>query len=122
RYMKGSDALLLVGFKGENSDLQIPGKLFEYMAINRPIFVVAPRASGIGEMFHAENVTGEISEPDDILDISNKLIRMINNDQGYPYNRIEKFNRHVLVKQLENILTSLISARDYKRLKNSCYQ
>ena len=84
RYMKGSNALLLVGFKGKNSDIQIPGKFFEYMAINRPIFVVAPVVSGIGEMFYNENINGEISEPDDISDISNKLMRMIKNDQGHP--------------------------------------
>jgi len=115
RYMKGSNALLLVGFKGKNSDLQVPGKFFEYMAINRPIFVVAPRASGIGEMFYSENITGEISEPDDISDISNKLIRIIKNDQGRPINNIEKFNRHVLVQQLEKILISLIRDSNYKK-------
>ena len=108
RYMKGSDALLLVGFKGKNSDMQVPGKFFEYIAIDRPIFVVAPSASGIGEMFYSENIAGEISEPDDISDISNKLMRMIKNDQGHPINKIEKFNRHVLAQQFEKILISLI--------------
>jgi hypothetical protein len=111
--MKGSNALLLVGFKGKNSDLQIPGKFFEYMAINRPIFVVAPRVSGIGKMFYSENIAGEISEPDDISDISYKLMRMIKNDQGHPINKIEKFNRHVLVQQLEEILISLNCGSDY---------
>jgi glycosyltransferase involved in cell wall biosynthesis len=82
----------LVGFKGENSEIQIPGKFFEYMAINKPIFVVAPRASGIGEMFFNENIRGEISEPDDVSDISNKLMRMIKNDQGHAFKKIEKFN------------------------------
>jgi len=113
RYMKGSNALLLVGFKGENSEIQIPGKFFEYMAINKPIFVVAPRASGIGEIFYGDNISGEISEPDDIPDISNKLMRMIKNDQGHPINKIEKFNRHVLVQQLEKILISLNCGSDY---------
>ena len=115
RYMKGSDALLLVGFKGKNSDLQVPGKFFEYMAINRPIFVVAPRASGIGEIFYSENLSGEISEPDDISDISNKLIRMIKNDQGHAFKKIEKFNRHVLVQKFEKILISLIRDSNYKK-------
>jgi len=113
RYMKGSNALLLVGFKGENSDIQIPGKFFEYMAIDRPIFVVAPKASSIGEIFYGDNISGEISEPDDISDISNKLMRMIKNDQGHPINKIEKFNRHVLVQQLEKILISLNCSSDY---------
>jgi glycosyltransferase involved in cell wall biosynthesis len=113
RYMKGSNALLLVGFKGEKSEIQIPGKFFEYMAINKPIFVVAPSASGIGEMFYSENIDGEISEPGDISDISNKLIRMIKNDQDHPNNRIEKFNRHVLVQQLEKIFISLNCSSNY---------
>jgi glycosyltransferase involved in cell wall biosynthesis len=112
-YMKGSNALLLVGFKGKNSDIQIPGKFFEYMAINRPIFVVAPRASAIWEMFYSENISGEISEPDDIADISNKLIRLVKSDQNHPFQKTEKFNRHVLVQQLEKILISLTRSRDY---------
>jgi hypothetical protein len=69
--------------------------------------------SGIGEMFYSENISGEISEPDDIPGISNKLIRMIKNNQGHSINKIEKFNRHVLVQQLEKILISLNCGSDY---------
>jgi hypothetical protein len=39
--MKGSNALLLVGFKGKIG-YPDPEEVFEYMAINRPILFVAP--------------------------------------------------------------------------------
>ena len=44
RLLEEADALLLVQ---PQSDVQVPGKLFEYICIGRPILALVPRASAI---------------------------------------------------------------------------
>ena len=105
-YLKGSDALLLVGFKGKGAEMQVPAKLYEYFAIKKPIFVLAPLKSAIADIFYVANPPGEICEPDNIPDITDKLAKIMKN-QYQPSPQIEKFNRHNLVIKLETILNRL---------------
>ena len=42
--MEEADALLLVQ---PQSDVQVPGKLFEYICIGRPVLALVPRASAV---------------------------------------------------------------------------
>jgi len=105
-YLKGSDALLLVGFKGKGAEMQVPAKLYEYFAIKKPILILAPLKSAIADIFYAAGVCGEICEPDNIPDITDKLTKIMKN-QYQPSPQIEKFNRHNLVIKLENILNRL---------------
>ncbi|MCH8251342.1 MAG: glycosyltransferase [Planctomycetes bacterium] len=44
-YMAASDALLLAGTQGAGSDLQVPNKLFEYLALKRPIIAALDPAN-----------------------------------------------------------------------------
>jgi len=103
-YLKGSDALLLVGFKGKGAEIQVPAKLYEYFAIKKPILVLAPSKSAITETFYTAKAPGEICEPDDINGIANKLKKLMERKFYKTSFQIEKFNRRNLVTQLDKIL------------------
>lgn len=62
--LKGADVLLLVGDTAPGSGAYIPGKLFEYMAVQRPILALSlpGEAASIVERFRL----GEVVRPDDL--------------------------------------------------------
>ncbi|WP_188816611.1 glycosyltransferase [Calditerricola satsumensis] len=62
--LKGADVLLLVGDTAPGSGAYIPGKLFEYMAVQRPILALTlpGEAASIVERFRL----GEVVRPDDL--------------------------------------------------------
>lgn len=53
RLLEEADALLLVQ---PQSDVQVPGKLFEYVCIGRPILALVPRASAIERILHNSGI------------------------------------------------------------------
>ena len=108
-YLKGSDSLLMVGFKGKNDEIQVSGKFYEYLAVAKPILILAPQKSDVAEIFHSINAPGEICDPDDISSIIANIKNLIKNKDKYQASsQIEKFNRHNLIIQLETILSSVL--------------
>jgi hypothetical protein len=57
--------LLLVGYAGPGSETQMSGKIFEYLAVRRPILALAPPASPVGDVLRASGVKHWIVSPDD---------------------------------------------------------
>jgi glycosyltransferase involved in cell wall biosynthesis len=50
--MRSADALLLVANTTPGAEAAVPGKLFEYLAVGRPIVAVAPRESSTADVLH----------------------------------------------------------------------
>jgi len=68
RLMEEADGLLLVQ---PQSDTQVPGKLFEYIRIGRPILALVPRSSGVEQILQnasTPNVCIYGDEPHDVVD------------------------------------------------------
>ncbi|MCK9910637.1 glycosyltransferase, partial [Microbacteriaceae bacterium K1510] len=61
--MKGADAQLLIGDVASDAGAYIPGKLYEYMGIGKPILALnkAGEATEIIEQFHL----GQVADPED---------------------------------------------------------
>ncbi|KQL48658.1 glycosyl transferase family 1 [Brevibacillus choshinensis] len=61
--MKGADALLLIGDVSADAGAYIPGKLYEYMGIGKPILALnkAGEATEIIEKFHL----GQVADPEE---------------------------------------------------------
>lgn len=74
--LRGSDVQLLVGFSGAGSDLQVPGKLFEYLGIGRPILALAPADSAIADVITRSGIAGTICDPDDPSQIADAIERI----------------------------------------------
>lgn len=81
-YLKGSDCLLLMGFVGENQDIQLTGKIFDYIAVCKPILAIAPEKTDIDIVLDKEPISSEMADPRDIEKIVEKLELMSSKD--YP--------------------------------------
>ena len=67
-----SDALLLITDPGEGGRLQVPAKLFEYMAASRPILAIVP--PGAAADIVRRTRTGAVVEPADVESIQFALL------------------------------------------------
>jgi glycosyltransferase involved in cell wall biosynthesis len=66
RHMAGSDALLLSGSAGAGAELQIPNKLFEYLAVRKPIIATCCAASPIVTILNDARAEAVICNPVDV--------------------------------------------------------
>ncbi len=96
-----SDALLLLLNNSENADGHIPGKLFEYMASNRPIIALGP-PSGDAATILKDTATGTTVGWRDQAKLEETLLQMIDRMQDYKPNQalLEKYSREALTQQL----------------------
>lgn len=62
--MKGADLLLLVGDTSEDAGAYIPGKLYEYMAVNRPILALS--VDGESATIVRDHHLGDVVHPFDL--------------------------------------------------------
>jgi len=109
QYQYSADLLLLVTSLGLQS--LATGKLFEYLAANRPIFALTMGTAA--EEIINRTGTGICLNPNDIDGITMQLKRIIsmypNLDFYQPVSReIEKYNRKLLTKQLAKIFEQVL--------------
>ena len=72
-----ADMLLLIVDTGATSDGVIPGKLFEYIACNKPIFALSD-ATATNEIL-LQGKLGPVVSPDDIVGCKTALVDILNN-------------------------------------------
>jgi hypothetical protein len=66
---RGADASLVLGISGPGSDLQVPNKLYEALAVRKPILAVAPGDSAVARVLaeaEADNLVCDPADPDHI--------------------------------------------------------
>jgi hypothetical protein len=64
-HMAGSDALILAGSTGRLNELQIPNKLFEYLAMRKPIVAALPQGNPGVSILRQSKAVAYICSPDD---------------------------------------------------------
>ena len=73
--LEEADALLLVQ---PQSDVQVPGKLFEYICIGRPILALVPRASAIEQILQKSGIPHVCIYGDDTATLADqKLVEFL---------------------------------------------
>ncbi|MFQ5414397.1 MAG: glycosyltransferase [Phycisphaerae bacterium] len=78
----GADAVMLGGVAGDGGSLQVPNKLFEYIAMRRPILAaVAPESPVIG-ILGACRAEAVVCAPDDDVGLADGMIRLA---RGVPF-------------------------------------
>ncbi len=70
-----SDVLLLLGPENREPEVQVPGKLYEYFAAERPILTLSRQGGAIAEILELAKVPYERAEPDDPLAIASAIAR-----------------------------------------------
>lgn len=115
--MKGADALLLIGDVSSDAGAYIPGKLYEYMGIGKPILALnkAGEATGIIENFGL----GQVADPEEKEAIKKAYLQLYREwkAQGETYaeergadfaERVKPYERREQAKQLAQLMDDLI--------------
>jgi glycosyltransferase involved in cell wall biosynthesis len=108
RLMEEADALLLVQ---PQSDVQVPGKLFEYICIGRPVLALVPRNSAVEDILQKSAIPNVcIYANDHPSDADQKLLAFLRLPNT-PVNASEwfrkNFNAEEQTKQLAGIIDEL---------------
>ncbi len=113
----GRDAtgLLLLGVSGDRPEVQVPAKLFEYLAIGRPILALAKRGGAIAATLASAQASHVIADPDDPLAIAHALEQVA---EEWPRRRepthhagIAQYRYDALATRLEREFEALVPAR-----------
>jgi glycosyltransferase involved in cell wall biosynthesis len=102
---KGADALLLIVDGGETTSGVIPGKLFEYVAADRPIICIAAPGATTGIIERGR--LGAVVAPGDVDRLEAALKKLIDEgDTGFQPDRayLEQFERSRIVGGLADLL------------------
>lgn len=105
--MQKSEVLLITNFNQESSKGIIPGKLFEYLAMQKKILSFGPKGSDVAKILE-ETQAGKHFAYDEFLPIKEFILNAYNDwKQGeilINKGNIEQYSRRNLTKKLANIL------------------
>ncbi len=127
-HMAGSDVLLLAGSSGVGSDLQVPNKLFEYLAVRRPIIAAVSANSPVVGILREAGAEASVCDPEDALGIAEAIENLSEShspDPAQAWDGVSRFDRANRARELAAIFqhvsqskilgrTSRIAAADHK--------
>ncbi|MCH4823264.1 glycosyltransferase family 4 protein [Gramella lutea] len=107
---KDASVLLLIEIDSEETRGIIPGKLFEYMAANKPILAIGPE-NWDAERIISETGTGSVYCYGEIEDIKNHILELFEKFQGNEEmsspSGVEQYHRKALTEKLANLIKNL---------------
>lgn len=108
--LAGADALLLAGSDGPGADLQVPAKLFEYLALRRPVIAAIPRENPAVDILHSAKVPLMMCQPTDTSQLANAMAKAATT--GFPlcadpWSGVDQFDRKHRAAQLLAIFERL---------------
>jgi glycosyltransferase involved in cell wall biosynthesis len=108
--MSSADALLLVANTTPGADATVPGKLFEYLAVGRPILAIAPRDSSTADLLR-QTGGGWLAAADDPEQIACVLLRAYNTRDATAANpeQVARFDRRVLSGDLARVFDQVVA-------------
>jgi hypothetical protein len=106
----GADASIVVGVAGPGGELQVPNKLYEYLAVRKVILALAPRDSAIAEVLARASADHLICDPRDEEQIAVGIELMVKQQRGFvdaPWSGVGRYDRrrsaHVLARMFDEI-------------------
>ncbi len=109
-----SDAVILAGSAGDGAHLQVPNKLFEYLALKRPIIAGAVKDNPAVEILKKSGAKAVLCKPDDASDIASALKRCIDgkfSDDHAAWHGVDQFSRRERARELTAIFDRLTTNR-----------
>ena len=113
-YLLSSDALLLIVDESKESNEIVPGKVYEYVGVKKPIIAIAPHTSAIEELMH-ETKSGMVAHQTEIFRITEiikeyYLFWKEKNDNFKPdIDVVNKYERKSAARELSEILNNVIN-------------
>lgn len=107
-----SDALLLVVDESKESREIVPGKVYEYIGVNRPLIAIGPEDGAVAQLIE-ETSSGYIAHQNNIEKIKSMFIDAYTNWEMGHHNidsnkeAITKYERRNATRQLAELLSSL---------------
>ena len=112
RVLEEADALLLIQ---PQSDVQVPGKLFEYICIGRPVLALVPRESAIEDILLKSAIPHVCVYGDDDFTTADQKLRDFLRMPSTPAEASEwfrtNFNAEEQTKKLAEIVDQVMSSR-----------
>ncbi|MCX7765331.1 MAG: glycosyltransferase [Candidatus Sumerlaeia bacterium] len=110
-YQKGADVLVLIISPGENAQIMMTQKVFEYLAAGRPILGIMPD-SPCKSLIQSLNA-GKVVSYDDINGIKHAIAEFYTSwckgkCTGVPMNAIKDYTRYNLTKKLSDFFDKLV--------------
>lgn len=112
QYLKNSDVLLLIIGNDKRGDYILTGKIFEYLASNKPILALVPEGEAANLI--RETKAGIVVDPENTEEIKKSIVNFYSKyKQGClkidsDINKIEKFDREKLTGNLTKIMESCL--------------
>jgi len=112
-YLMLSDALLLVVDESKESNEIVPGKVYEYIGVKRPVITIAPHDGAIAKLME-ETRSGRVAHQSEI-DLTAEIILDYYNQwesESWNYNpideKIRKYERKESARMLSELLDGLV--------------
>ena len=119
RHLLTSDALLLIVDESKESEEIVPGKVYEYLGVGKPVIAIAPKKSAIAKLIN-ETKAGEIAHQTEIEKIADIILKYFNawkekTQVIFPNSElINSFERRNAASQLADILEELLILEEVK--------
>jgi glycosyltransferase involved in cell wall biosynthesis len=110
--IKSADVLWFMVGKRRNIDAILPGKVYEYLAAQKPIIACVP--DGAAKMAIEESEAGFICKPDDVEEIKNTILKVYN---LYKKNSLPKPSEEFLDKFRRDKLTEVLTKQFQIKLR-----
>lgn len=111
-YLMTSDCLLLIVDESKESEEIVPGKVYEYIGVNKPVIAIAPKESAIARLLEAtrSGLVAHQSETEKIAGIfRNNYLNWKNGSSTYhpDINLIKSYERKEAAGNLASLLNEL---------------
>jgi glycosyltransferase involved in cell wall biosynthesis len=110
-HLSQADVLLLLGVKGSKPEIQVPSKLFEYLALERPILSLSKRGGAIHDILKESGIPFLLADLEDVQGIKSVLMRTAHNDfdGGEDWRLVENYGFDRLAHRLSGLMIDLKS-------------
>lgn len=112
KHLLESDALLLVVDESKESEEIVPGKVYEYIGVKRPILAIAPNRSAISELL-LETGSGKVAHQSEIDKIAENFLEYFtkwqNSEEIFSPNldKVNSYERRNAAKKLSELLNKI---------------
>lgn len=110
-YLLKSDSSLLIVDESKESEEIVPGKVYEYLGIGKPVFVIAPEKGAIADLIEETN-GGLLAHQSSIQKIKDNFLNYYNNWKTgkalikQDFDRISMYERKISTKKLSELLNN----------------
>lgn len=110
-YMAGSDALILAASGGTGGELQVPNKLYEYIAMRKPIIATCSRGNPVIDILNEARAEAFVCEPDEAEVLADELTRLVRQrciEVPSPWSGVERFERSHRAAELAAVFDRVV--------------